>query len=103
VRAAISEAAERCGIRVLTVGVLADHVHLLVSFRPSTRLSEFVGYAKGLSAYRANRHVVGGVRWSRGYYAGSVSKGDLDLVRSYVMRQHQRHPDLVPRRRANAT
>lgn len=85
------------GIRVLECAVLADHVHLLVSFRPTCVLSDFVRLVKSGSAFRANTRVPGAVRWGRGFYAATVSKSQLRRVVSYIRDQHRHHPDLIPK------
>jgi len=85
-------------VRVLRGAVLADHVLLVVSFQPDTRLSDFVRLAKGVSATRANRRVPGAVRWARGFYAATLHKRDLKAVVRYVARQFDRHPDRIPGR-----
>src|SRR5205807_1617904 len=46
VRNAVASASRATGVRVLRNAVLADHVHLVVSFRPDIRLSDFVRLAK---------------------------------------------------------
>lgn len=97
IRSAILRAAERTEVHVLRDAVLADHVHLLISFRPSTRISDFVSQAKGGSAYSANEIALGAVRWSRGYFARSVGERELDVVGRYIAGQFKRHPDLIPR------
>ena len=43
---------------MLRHAVLADHVHVVVSFRPDTRLSDFIRLAKAVAATRANRQLV---------------------------------------------
>ncbi len=93
---AVEDACLRCAVRSIRSAVLADHVHLLVSYRPSTRLSEFVRLCKAGAAYRANCRVAGAVRWARGYYIASVGKRDLPRVEQYIARQFERHPDLIP-------
>jgi REP element-mobilizing transposase RayT len=97
VRCAVASACRKTGVRVLRDAVLADHVHLLVSFRPDTRLSDFVRLAKSVAATRTNRRVAGAVRWARGHYVATIHKRDLTRVLEYVAHQFQRHPDLVPR------
>ncbi|HVH67611.1 MAG TPA: transposase [Gemmatimonadales bacterium] len=42
----ILEAARRCRVRVHAQAVLADHVHVLVSYPPDTTLSSFIRHAK---------------------------------------------------------
>jgi len=98
-RRAIDVAADRNQVHVLAAAILADHVHLLVSFRPATRLSDFIGAAKGLAARTANQRVPGAIRWARGFHAASLGRRDLDSVRSYLEIQNQRHPDLIPKQR----
>ena len=97
VRSALESASRRTGVRVLRHAVLVDHVHVVVSFRPDTRLSDFIRLAKAVAATRANRQVPGAVRWARGYYVATVHRGDLTRVIEYVGRQFQRHADLIPR------
>jgi len=93
---AIRDAASRNSVHVVAQAVLADHVHVLVSFLPERALTPFVRDAKSESARRVNRAGLPHLRWARGYYAGSISHGHIPVVRSYLGRQHQRHPDRVP-------
>ena len=48
------DAARRTGIEVIASSVLSNHVHALVSFRPDTRLSDFVRLSKSITARVAN-------------------------------------------------
>ena len=97
VQHALASACHATGVRVFRNAVLADHVHLIVSFRPDIRLSDFVRLAKSVAATRANRRIVGAVRWARGYYVTTIHKRDLPRVIRYVADPFQRHPDLIPR------
>jgi len=101
VASAMASACRGAGARVLRSAVLADHVHVLVSFRPDTRLSDFVRLAKSVAALRASRRVPGAVRWARGFYAASVHRRDLARIASYIARQYERHPDRIPRPSTN--
>jgi REP element-mobilizing transposase RayT len=91
----ILEAAARQSVHVLAQAVLADHVHVLISFRPDRPLMPFIRDAKTQSAREVNE-AGGGLKWARGYYAGSVSHGHIPAARAYIARQHSRHPDLIP-------
>src|SRR5205814_2971237 len=82
VESAVTSACQASGVRVLRSAVLADHVHVVVSFRPDIRLSDFVRLAKSVSATRANRRVTGTVRWARGYFVTTIHKRDLPRTRS---------------------
>ena len=97
VRNAVASASRATGVRVLRGAVLADHVHLVVSFRPDDRLSDFVRLAKSVAATRANHRTTGAVRWARGYFVATIHRRDLTPVIHYVAPQFERHPDLIPR------
>jgi REP element-mobilizing transposase RayT len=99
---AVASAGKKSGVQVLRGAVLADHVHLIVSFRPDTRLSDFVRLAKSVAATRANHRVAGAVRWARGYYVATIHRRDLARNVAYVSRQFERHPDLIPRNNGRA-
>jgi REP element-mobilizing transposase RayT len=77
---AITCAARRTATVVLRSAVLADHVHVLISFRPDTRISDFVRLAKTIAAFRANRRVAGTIKWARGFYAASLHKAVLRML-----------------------
>ncbi|MCH7875178.1 MAG: IS200/IS605 family transposase [Gemmatimonadetes bacterium] len=94
---ALLGACRRCTVRVLRWAALADHVHLLVSFRPHTRLSDFIRIMKSVSARSAARRAPGALKWARGYFVRSVCSSELARVSRYMARQELRHPDLVPR------
>jgi REP element-mobilizing transposase RayT len=94
----VRDAAARCRVRVHSTGVLADHMHLVVSFAPDTTLSSFIREVKSASALHINRDRAAGkeFRWCRGYYANTLSWSHVAAVRTYVGTQFQRHPHLVP-------
>jgi len=75
---------------------MADHVHVLVSFRPDFSLMPFIRDAKSESARRVNGPHRRRLTWARGYFAGSVSHSHIPTVRAYLARQPLRHPDSVP-------
>jgi len=93
---AVLDAAKRTATLVLAQAVLVDHVHVIVAFRPEVPLSSFVRHAKSESARRMNLEGRREFRWCRGYFAASVSHGQLEAARAYVGRQHRRHPDKIP-------
>src|SRR2546430_8329563 len=65
VESAVTSACQASGVRVLRSAILTDHVHVVVSFRPDIRLSDFVRLAKSVSATRANRRAPPPRRWAR--------------------------------------
>ena len=96
IQAAVAHACERTGARLLRSAYLQDHVHLLLSLSPSTRVCDVLRLAKSVSARRCNRLVSGSVRWARGYYVRSVGRRELRIVDRYIERQCARHPHLIP-------
>ncbi|PYP13943.1 MAG: IS200/IS605 family transposase [Gemmatimonadetes bacterium] len=93
---ALLECAARNSVHVLAQAVMADHVHVLVSFRPDLSLMPFIRDAKSESARRVNGPHRRRLTWARGYFAGSVSHSHIPTVRAYLARQPLRHPDSVP-------
>jgi REP element-mobilizing transposase RayT len=97
IRSALVSAAKKTSIRVLRHAELADHLHLIVSFRPDHRVSDFVRLAKSVSSTRAGRRVPGAIKWARGYYVTTFHPKDFGEVAAYVARQFERHPERIPR------
>jgi len=95
---AVLEAGKRTGVRVYAQAVLSDHVHVLIGYLPTVTIASFVRYAKSESARSVNvaRKDAQRLQWCRGYYAGSLSRDHVLATRSYIARQFQRHPELVP-------
>ncbi|MFQ5426989.1 MAG: IS200/IS605 family transposase [Gaiellales bacterium] len=90
--------AQRHGAQVIALGIVSDHVHVLLRPPPHFDIPRLVQGLKGASARVANRDGVGraGLRWSRGYDARSVSPQHISAVATYVRNQVRRHPDRVP-------
>jgi REP element-mobilizing transposase RayT len=80
--------------RVLAMGLVSTHVHLLMQLHPQTNIPRLIQRLKGGSSVVANRdgHAVRMLRWSKGYNLESVSARSLGLARSYVLGQSRRHP-----------
>ncbi len=94
----VLEAAHRCRVRVHAQAVVADHVHVVLSYPPDVTLSSFIRHAKSESARRINlgRSEAPSFRWARGFYAGSLSRSHVRAARVYVANQRVRHPDRIP-------
>ena len=79
--------------RVLAVGMVSTHVHVLLRFESTTVLAVLVQALKGGSATVLNRELRDGppLRWERGYAIQSVGR-QVDAVRAYLGRQPEHHP-----------
>ena len=86
----------RYGARPLAVGMVNDHVHMMVELPPAYDLPKLMQGLKGASARIANRDGHTGRRplqWTPGYDARSVGVGQLAAAIRYVEDQASRHPD----------
>ena len=83
-------------VRILEVGVVGTHVHLLIAAPLRADWSRLIQRLKGASAHLANRDGVAPpdapLRWAKGYSIHTVSPGGLDAARQYVRGQPERHP-----------
>jgi len=81
------------GHKVLAIGGVEDHVHMLFGFNPTQSLSDVMREVKRDSSkwIRANRFTHGVFNWQSGYGAFSYSKSQIDSVVKYIMNQEIHH------------
>ncbi|HBG69871.1 MAG: transposase [Bacteroidetes bacterium GWF2_43_63] len=79
--------------KLLAVGGMPDHIHLLIGFRPTQSLSNLVQDIKGDSSkwINQNRLVPGHFSWQEGFGAFSYRQTDVPSVASYVLNQEHHH------------
>ncbi len=88
-----------CGIvnnnqqKVYAINGMPDHVHILVSIKPSCLLSDLVRDIKASSSKWINTKgfVMGKFQWQEGFGAFSVSQSQLDKVIAYIDNQELHH------------
>jgi REP element-mobilizing transposase RayT len=82
--------------RVVAIGMVQTHVHMLVRTHPQTDLTRLVQRLNGGSAAVASKEGhsrrTSPLRWARGYSIDSVSHRAVELVRDYVLSQPSHHP-----------
>ena len=81
--------------RLLELGVVATHLHMLIRFHPTTQLPRLMQRMKGATAHGINRGSAmrdTDLRWAKGYSATTVSPRDLVRVAEYVRNQSIHHP-----------
>lgn len=78
---------------LLAAGGVADHVHLLVKFKPTIALSDAMAKVKANSSKWINDEKYPDRRfaWQEGYAAFSVSESAVDEVRRYIAHQEEHH------------
>lgn len=86
--------AKRHGARVIEIGVVPNHVHLLLELPPAYDVPRLVQGLKGASARLANRDGHSrnkSLRWDSGYDLRSVGMKQLAQVANYVRLQELKH------------
>jgi putative transposase len=87
--------ARRHGACILALGMVADHVHLVLRLSVVSNIPRLVQGFKGASARLINHSRGTGrpsLKWASGYDLRSVSPSQLDRVIAYVRQQAERHP-----------
>jgi REP element-mobilizing transposase RayT len=81
------------GHKVLQIGGMPDHIHILFGMRPTESLSDLMKTLKGESSEWINksRLVPGHFSWQEGFGAFSYSKSQLNNVIRYIINQHEHH------------
>jgi REP element-mobilizing transposase RayT len=79
--------------RVLTVGGVADHVHILCALSRNLSIAKVVGEIKrGSSKWiKIKGSMLTKFAWQSGYGAFSVSQSDAEGVRRYISTQEEHH------------
>ena len=95
---AVRTVAERHGIRVVELGIMPDHVHIVALLPPDMSPSKAIGLLKGGSSYilfrlhpNFRKTYRRGHFWSRGYFYRSVSDVNEEKVRRYVREDNSLH------------
>lgn len=91
--AAIVKQCSQLECTVITIGGMADHVHLLTGFPPKLTISDLIGKAKGSSSHLITHEIKPGefFKWQGGYGAFTVSGNQIDQVAGYIRNQAQHH------------
>lgn len=80
--------------KVLAVGGVADHVHLLVGLKASHSLADFMrDLKKETTNWVKDSLRQGQFYWQEGYAAFTVSATAIESVRTYVLNQEAHHQD----------
>ena len=79
--------------KVLSIGGMPDHIHILFGFRPTQALSNLMQEVKRDSSEWINqqRLVMGRFSWQEGYGAFSYSKSHIAQVAKYIEEQEEHH------------
>ena len=90
--------AEKQHVVVVAMGIVANHVHLVLELSPVVDIPKLAQVFKGASARSANRDSSiskNGIKWAKGYDLRSVSPNNLSKAVDYVNSQAVRHSELA--------
>ena len=93
VRAAIVAKSAELGYGLIAVNSAADHMHLLVTLRPTLLVADVAKMLKGSSSHFAN-HVLkasDSLYWQEGYGVISLRESDLPVVVEHIRNQQAHH------------
>jgi len=79
--------------KLLQIGGMPDHIHVLLGMRPTQSVSDLIQIIKGNSSIWINekRLIRGKFSWQEGYGAFSYSKSQVNNVISYIQNQEEHH------------
>lgn len=81
------------GQKLYIINGMPDHIHILISCKPTVMLSDLVKEIKEHSTKYINQQnlVPGKFSWQVGFGAFSVSYGNVDRVVNYIKNQEEHH------------
>lgn len=83
--------------KLLIINGMPDHIHILLGFRPTQALSDFVELLKSSSSRWLNEQKILKFKfaWQKGYGAFSYTKSDLPKVIQYIENQKEHHKKIT--------
>ena len=96
-RGFIPARAHTFGAKTLAMGIVQDHLHVILEIPGEFNIPKMVQSLKGASSCIINRESNVSqtrIRWCSGYDLRSVSPSHLPAAIAYVKGQGDRHPDL---------
>ena len=90
--------AETQGVEVIDQECGDDHVHLLISTKPSTNLTKYINFLKTYTSKNLRKEfseelsdqLWGDAFWSPSYYLATVGNVSLDTLYNYVENQRKK-------------
>jgi REP element-mobilizing transposase RayT len=79
--------------KLLQIGGMPDHVHVLVSMNPKQSPSDLMFHVKRSSSLWINDHrlVMGKFLWQEGFGAFSYGKSQIPVIAKYIETQEKHH------------
>lgn len=87
----INQVGVNLGMKMLAVGGVSDHVHVLIGLPPLMSIAEAVQKLKANSSRFVRQEFEPGFRWQESYGAFSVSISHIDATIGYIKNQREHH------------
>jgi len=85
---------EEAGAKIHAIGMMADHVHVVISIPPSVAISDLVRRFKGGSTHAIGEHEGARTfRWQPQFGIYSFDEARLESVVDYVRNQQRHHAE----------
>lgn len=80
-------------VKLLAIGGVEDHIHILFALNPKLALSDLIRDVKANSSKFINerRFIRGKFYWQEGFGAFSYSRSQIDKVAKYILNQEEHH------------
>lgn len=81
-------------IKLLAVGGIYDHIHILIQFKPNVLLSDFIDKLKTSTSKWINKTFYGNAHafaWQNGFGIFSYGSASIDNVIHYIKAQEEHH------------
>ncbi len=81
------------GQKLMKINGMPDHVHLLISTKPDSNLSDLMRDIKSGSSKWINENKLSKIpfRWQRGFAAFTKGKSEIKTVANYIENQERHH------------
>lgn len=87
----LKKKSEQLVVHLLAVGINPEHVHCIISLRPTHYIPEVVKELKGFSSHEVNKGGEEFIKWARGYSIRTASEKNLAAAIKYVQNQGRHH------------
>jgi putative transposase len=79
--------------KLIAIGGMPDHLHMLIGMQPDIALSDLVRDVKSSSSIWINDHrwMRGKFNWQEGFGGFSYSRSQIDSVARYILDQEKHH------------
>ena len=84
---------QKRGHKLLAIGGMADHIHILIGFKPVESVSDLVREIKTASTdfIRAEKLSPFKFNWQNGYGVFTCSRSDVHRICQYILKQKEHH------------